>query len=45
LPGSYNRYLINGLRETFDLPGVPLRINLRKGNNPYEAKAKKRNIQ
>lgn len=45
LPGSYNRYLINGLRETFDLPGVPLRINLRKNNNPYAAKGKKRNIQ
>jgi GTP-binding protein len=29
------RYLVNGLRETFDLPGVPIRFNLRKGNNPY----------
>ena len=45
LPGSYTRYLINGLRDTFDLPGVPLRINLRKGDNPYAAKAKKRKIQ
>ncbi len=45
LPGSYSRYLINGLRDTFDLPGVPLRLNLRKGQNPYEAKAKKRKIQ
>ena len=35
LPDSYKRYLINGLREDFDLPGVPLRINLRKGKNPY----------
>lgn len=45
LPGSYNRYLINGLRETFEMPGVPLRINLRKNANPYAAKGKKRNIQ
>ncbi|MFK7792013.1 MAG: ribosome biogenesis GTPase Der [Devosiaceae bacterium] len=44
LPGSYTRYLINGLRETFDMPGVPLRVLMRKGNNPYEDKAKKRKI-
>jgi GTP-binding protein len=35
LPQSYVRYLSNSLREAFDLPGVPLRINLRKGENPY----------
>jgi GTPase len=35
LPSSYVRYLVNGLRETFDLPGVPIRFNLRKGKNPY----------
>ena len=35
LPESYKRYLINGLREDFDLKGVPIRINLRKGKNPY----------
>ncbi|MEX0807818.1 MAG: ribosome biogenesis GTPase Der [Dongiaceae bacterium] len=35
LPDSYLRYLVNGLRETFGLDGVPLRITLRKGNNPY----------
>jgi predicted GTPase len=23
------------LRESFDLPGVPIRLNLRKGDNPY----------
>lgn len=44
LPSSYSRYLTNGLRETFDMPGVPLRINLRKGDNPYAAKARKRKI-
>ncbi|MEM7191599.1 MAG: ribosome biogenesis GTPase Der [Pseudomonadota bacterium] len=35
LPDSYVRYLVNGLREDFDLPGVPIRFNLRKGDNPY----------
>ncbi|MEZ5924796.1 MAG: ribosome biogenesis GTPase Der [Hyphomicrobiaceae bacterium] len=36
LPKSYVRYLVNSLRETFDLPGVPIRLHLRKGQNPYE---------
>ncbi len=35
LPDSYSRYLTNSLRETFSLPGIPLRILLRKGKNPY----------
>ncbi|MEZ5875837.1 MAG: ribosome biogenesis GTPase Der [Hyphomicrobiales bacterium] len=35
LPDSYTRYLVNGLREAFDLPGVPIRLNLRKGENPF----------
>jgi GTP-binding protein len=35
LPKSYIRYLTNSLREAFDLPGVPIRFNLRKGENPY----------
>ena len=35
LPDSYLRYLANGLREAFDLPGVPLRLLLRTGENPY----------
>ena len=35
LPDSYARYLVNSLRETFDLPGVPIRLHLRKGENPY----------
>ena len=36
VPESYNRYLANSLRETFCLDGVPLRIFVRKGKNPYE---------
>jgi GTP-binding protein len=35
LPESYSRYLVNSLRENFDMPGVPIRLNLRKGANPY----------
>ena len=35
LPDSYRRYLENSLRERFDLAGTPIRINLRKGKNPY----------
>lgn len=35
LPDAYTRYLQNGLREKFDLPGVPLRILLRQQDNPY----------
>lgn len=35
LPESYLRYLINSLRQTFDLGGVPLRVTVRKANNPY----------
>jgi GTP-binding protein len=35
LPESYERYLINLLRQTFGLPGVPIRFVLRKGKNPY----------
>ena len=38
VPESYQRYLVNNLRETFALDGVPLRIFVRKGKNPYEDK-------
>ena len=37
LPESYRRYLINSLRESFDLPGVPLRVTIKSGSNPYVA--------
>ena len=38
VPESYQRYLANSLRETFALDGIPLRIFIRKGKNPYEDK-------
>ncbi|RAU20904.1 ribosome biogenesis GTPase Der [Paramagnetospirillum kuznetsovii] len=40
LPESYVRYLINGLREAFKLPGVPIRLFVRGGKNPYAEKDK-----
>jgi GTP-binding protein len=38
LPDAYRRYLVNLLREDFDLPGVPIRVMLRKSDNPYAGK-------
>jgi len=35
LPESYVRFLANDLRKAFSLPGVPLRLMMRKGKNPY----------
>jgi GTP-binding protein len=35
LPDSYTRYLINSLRETFNLPGTPIRLSMRTAKNPY----------
>jgi GTP-binding protein len=42
VPDAYLRYLANGLRETFDLPGVPIRITLREKENPFAGRAKRR---
>lgn len=41
VPTSYRRYLVNGLRESFNLPGVPIRLFMRKGKNPYAGKKKR----
>jgi GTP-binding protein len=35
LPEDYQRYLVNGLREAFELPGTPIRVQLRGTKNPY----------
>ena len=44
MPDSYNRYLVNGLREDFDMPGTPIRLFMRSqaDKNPYKAKKEKR---
>ncbi|TNC73453.1 ribosome biogenesis GTPase Der [Rubellimicrobium roseum] len=40
VPASYERYLVNGLRESFDLKGTPIRVILRDAGakNPYKGK-------
>ncbi|KAJ55646.1 GTP-binding protein Der [Actibacterium mucosum KCTC 23349] len=42
LPESYRRYLVNGLREDFDMPGTPIRLTFRSQSdaNPYKGKKK-----
>ncbi|QIE54534.1 ribosome biogenesis GTPase Der [Pikeienuella piscinae] len=42
LPASYSRFLVNGLRQDFGLKGVPIRLSMRKGENPYADKKKPR---
>lgn len=42
MPQSYVRYLVNNLREAFDIPGVPIRVALRASDNPFAGKAKKK---
>jgi GTPase len=41
LPDAYRRYLVNSLRETFDLPGTPIRLALREKKNPYAKRDKR----
>ncbi len=36
LPKSYTRYLVNGMRDDFDLPGTPIRLSLRTSDNPFD---------
>jgi GTP-binding protein len=40
LPKSYTRYLVNGLREAFTLPGTPIRLSLRTSKNPFDRENK-----
>ncbi|OIQ26137.1 MAG: ribosome biogenesis GTPase Der [Alphaproteobacteria bacterium MedPE-SWcel] len=42
MPESYNRYLVNGLRQDFDMPGTPIRLTLRgqSDKNPYKGRKK-----
>src|SRR4051812_38605347 len=41
VPKSYLRYLVNSLREAFELPGTPIRITLREKANPFAHKRKR----
>ena len=42
VPESYKRYLVNGLRENFDMPGTPIRMTLRSqaDQNPFKDRKK-----
>ena len=42
VPDSYVRFLTNGLRTRFKLPGVPIRLSLRGGHNPYAGLKRRR---
>ena len=42
LPDAYRRYLLNSLRETFELPGTPIRLTLREKDNPFKGRAKRK---
>ena len=42
VPTSYLRYLTNSMRDTFKLPGTPIRITLREKANPFAHKAKRK---
>jgi len=41
LPDAYRRYLVNSLREAFDLAGTPIRLTLREKKNPYAKRGKR----
>ena len=38
VPNAYQRYLVSGLRDAFDMPGTPIRLWLRGGKNPFDKK-------
>ena len=40
VPEDYRRFLVNGLRRDFDMPGTPIRLLLRAGDNPYAGRRK-----
>jgi len=42
VPDAYKRYLVNSLRDSFELPGVPIRLTLREKANPFAGRRKKR---
>ena len=41
IPDDYSRYLVNSIRETFDLPGTPIRLQLRGTKNPFAEEGKR----
>ncbi|WP_411818501.1 ribosome biogenesis GTPase Der [Hyphococcus sp. DH-69] len=41
LPAAYKRYLINGIRDAFDIRAVPIRLILKKPGNPFAKEKRK----
>jgi GTP-binding protein len=41
VPEAYKRYLVNALREAFDLPGTPIRLTLREKENPFAGRKRR----
>jgi GTPase len=41
VPDQYKRYLVNALRENFDMPGTPIRLTLREKENPFAGKKRR----
>jgi GTPase len=42
VPAAYRRYLVNELRDAFDMPGTPIRLTLREKANPFANRKKRR---
>ena len=42
VPAAYRRYLVNELRDAFDMPGTPIRLTLREKTNPFANRKKRR---
>ena len=38
MPAAYQRYLVNGMRDAFNMPGTPIRLWVRGGKNPFADK-------
>ena len=45
LPAAYKRYLVNGLRRDFDMPGTPIRLEFRSSDNPYKDRKEKTKVR
>ncbi|HWL31432.1 MAG TPA: ribosome biogenesis GTPase Der [Xanthobacteraceae bacterium] len=41
VPAAYRRYLVNALRDTFDMPGTPIRLTLREKDNPFAGRKRR----
>ena len=42
MPEQYKRFLVNGIRDAFEMPGVPIRLFVRQSSNPYADKSQGR---